>query len=233
MPIKIACTNCGFQNDLGRVFCAQCSRKLDLNRTALEDLEERRTFEPGRLIGPILVTLIVGGALTVAGLALWPMPRPPVPFDPAGANQVPLKTAAVKTALRANRPVTLTFTETELNGYLAARAAIRKVDSLTIDLKRGKFDLQAACRWTAITNASSLAGRGLSYTYGMTAGFQGGQLNVTGGRVGHLPLPGPALALSKTYFAGLFDDLLSETGIVSAVKSVQLDDAKVEILLGR
>lgn len=232
MPIKIDCKSCGFKNDLGRVFCVQCGKRLELTNTSLEELAARRQIDWGRY-GRQLVRLLI--VLVIAGVVaafFWRQAPATVQVDPAGAQQVPYKIKAVQSALRARQAVSLSFSEAELNGYLEARAKARRVTRLTIDLKPGAFELAAWHDWAPATNVAALTNVVFPVSCSIAGGFDKGHFVVKGGRFGHVPLPGPAGMVSLPWFRSWFSDVFSQTGLVGSIKSVTLDDAKADLVFG-
>ena len=234
MAIKIDCAACGFDNDLGRVFCTQCGQKLDMRRTSISDLQSRRELDFGKTLGRILLRTFAVAIVIVLALAFWPMPRAAIVLDQTGAPQVVLKTRAVKKALVAQRSVSVEFTETELNGYLAVRAKARDLRALTVDLKPGVFELQAWMTWHApFTNIAWLAKAGLPLSCGLTGSFEGGKLAVTKGRVGHLPLVGPTAGMAVSLFGSVLNDVAGEKEVVGALTQATINEGKVELRFGK
>lgn len=231
MAIKIECSICGLQNDLGRVFCAQCGQKLDLRDTSMESLERRREIDWGRLIRWVLSLAVLGAVVTALGLALWPAKAAPVYYEAAGARQVPVKLGAVLRALSYNKPVTLDFQEGELNGFLAERAKVKRLKSLTIDLKPGSFSLYAALEWTPPTNLTYLAKVKIPVSMTLKGGFQGGVFFPGKAQLGHLPLPGRARDVSSGFFAQLLPDIVNEKRIIDALRTVAIEELRADLTL--
>jgi hypothetical protein len=234
MAIKIECAQCGFRNDLGRVFCTQCGQKLDMNRTSMSDMKGRREFEIGKLLRTLVGWLVTLTVVVGLGLAFWPPVPAPLLFDQAGVQQVPSKMAAVKRTIAARRKGTLDFAEGEVNGYLAARAQSRKLAALTVDLKPGRFNLEAKFSWQpSLTNLPWLSDLKIPIHCGLTGGFVDGALVVKQARIGHLPLFGRAMAPVQSFFAKIFHDVIAEKSVVDALTQVSIDDVKVSVSVGK
>ena len=231
MAIKIQCATCGFQNELGRIFCAQCGQKLDLRDTSMEELEDRREFEVGKWIRRVLASVVLLAGSALLALAFWPVPPTPVYMDAAGSRQVPVKVGAILRALSYNRPMTLDFQEGELNGFLVERARLRHLKALTIDLKPGAFELYASFTWTPATNPAFLAKVSLPVTLRLRGGFQGGVFMPENGRLGHLPLPGKTLALSTGFFASMLPDIVNEKRVIDALRTVAIEERRADLTL--
>lgn len=237
MGIKIECSACGFRNDLGRVFCTQCGVKLDLKRTASSDLEERRDVRYGAIIGKIIGGLLTLGVLGGLGLGLWPVKLAVVQRDAAGGQQVVLKTRAVKKAIVAGQKASVDFTAMEINGYLAGRAGARGLKALAVDVRSGAMDVGAWFTWRpgVATNLTWLPAKmtALPISLEMTMAFDNGQMRVTGGRVGHLPLIGPMAGICKGFFKDVFSDVVSEKQVVDALTEVVLEPDVAHVKFGK
>jgi hypothetical protein len=236
MAIKIECSACGFRNDLGRVFCTQCGVKLDLKRTAPSDLNERREVRFGAMIGKMIGGLLTLGILGGLGLGFWPVKLPVVQRDASGGQQVVLKTRAVKKAIMAKQKASVDFTETEINGFLGGRAESRRFRALTVDIRSGAMDVGAWFTWRPgiVTNLTWLpAGMGtVPVSLEMTVVFDNGQMRVTGGRVGHLPLVGPMQGIPQAFFKDVFSDVVAEKQVVDALAEVVLDQDVAHVKFG-
>ena len=231
MAMHIECSNCGYSNDLGRMFCSSCGQKLNLHDTSMTDLNDRREVDYGKWIRGVLAGLLILGVGSLAGAILWPVKPPPVFYEATGAIQIPIKARAVRTALSYNREIKIDLTEGELNGFLAERAKSRKAGKLAIDLKTGMFDLYAGFDWSPATNITWLAKVKIPVSMDMRAGFQAGVLMIERCRIGHLPLPGSSKNVVIDYFATMFSDITGEKRVVSLLKNVAIEDTKVTLVL--
>lgn len=237
MAIKIECSQCGFRNDLGRVFCTKCGVKLDLKRTSQAELEKRREIEIGPILNKVAVFLFVVVPLCLLGLALWPAKPVALRADQAGAQQVMMKTRAVKQAIVNRQKVSVDFTEPEINGFLAARATLRGVKVLNVDLQQDRFTMMASLAWRppAATNIPWVVKNKISLpvSFSMTGGFRNGQFVLKSARMGHLPLLGPAQAISTGFFAGLFPDVLAEKPVIDAMAEAVIRQERISFKFGR
>ena len=232
MSIKIECKHCGEQNDLGRVFCVQCGKRLELTQTSLDELAERRTIDWGPIVKRIFGTVVLLAIVGVVGIAFWPQPPSTLPVDPAGVAQLPMKTRALQKALRAHQQTKVTLSEAELNGFLDARAKLRQVRQLTVALKPGVFTMAALDDWAPAAQLAGLTGLVIRISCDWTASYDNGTLAIQSGRFGHLPLPNAAATYAASQFGGWFDDVLSQTGILKSLKSVTIDEGKADLVFG-
>ncbi len=85
--MMIKCAKCGFENQLGAIFCRQCGEKIDVEAVSPEKLaEEKKKSETGKNIAKILrhtlgiivllaIIGIAGGLFTTAGLPVFEAPE--------------------------------------------------------------------------------------------------------------------------------------------------------------
>lgn len=232
MAIKVECSKCGYQNELGRVFCAHCGTKMDLRAMSAGELKDRREVDVAGMVRRILTPVVVILLLLVVALALWPDRGPDVRFDKAGAIQVPMKAKAVRAAISYNQSAKLDLSEGELNGFLEERGRTRKLDRLVIDLKPGVFNLYAVQSWGPSTNVTWLAGIRMPFSMTVRGSFRSGIMTLEGARVGHLPLPGFARGAIVRFFADIFSDITREQRLVSSLKKVAIEETKADLMLG-
>ncbi len=232
MAIKMECKHCGEENDLGRVFCVQCGKKIEFSKTTMEELAARREVDWVPVVKRILGALVFLAVAGVVAMAFWPQPPSTLKLDPAGVQQLPIKTRALEHALRARQPVKVSLSEAELNGFLDARAKSRHIQQLTIELKPGTFTLAAWNDWAPAAEVTGLTGLTIRISCDWTASFHDGAVVVQRGRFGHLPLPLQAATYAASQFDGWFDDVLSQTGVVRSLKSVEIGEAKADLVFG-
>jgi len=233
MSIKIECDKCGFKNDLGRVFCSQCGKKLSLERTSLDDLRQQEELDVGLIVKRIVIGVVLTALAAVLVLAFWPTAAPAVLTDPVGAKQVPMKTKMIVRAMRSKQKMSFTFTEAELNGFLASRAQSRQVQALAIDIREGSFELYGRFRLGFSTNVSFLAGVQAPFSCTLTGAFAQGRLNVVKSRVGHLPMAGPLEAIPLSCFESVLNDVVAEPSVVDNVSDVALSGDAAMVKFGK
>jgi hypothetical protein len=228
VAIRIECKQCGFKNDLGKVFCAQCGKRLDLDHTSLEQLADRAEFDWVRFTRNLVSVVFV--VILVAGVVFALSPRIPagIKADPAGAQIVTQKARWLKSAARQRATVSALFQEADLNGFLAQRRQAQDLKNLWIDVRPGEFELGAVRRITPTNTPVAL-----TISFGLTAAFEQNRLVVRQGQLGHIPLPGPAAGLTQKWFAEIFSDVITETNLIAAIKNVRFDQDQAEVYVGR
>ena len=121
----IACPNCGFENELGRIFCHQCGNKLDLNAVKPPSqggpkIRRRRTWTPAgaaRRAAEIVILLLLAWALYLACQVAEFRPAKPTNADLLAADN---KRLELDQLVLRQQPASLEISETELNTMLSS-----------------------------------------------------------------------------------------------------------------
>ena len=116
-PMILVCKKCGEKNRLPCVHCRKCGAKLDFD-AAEATLQEaaRGRGSAGRTVRSLVLLALVA----VLALALWPsgLPRRTT-GTPVDAKRAEMKRDLMADALERGFPSAQTFTEAELNAWLA------------------------------------------------------------------------------------------------------------------
>jgi hypothetical protein len=218
----------------------QCRSKLDfqtLDKQAVNEPESKSRNGPGwRLVWTVL---LLGSVIGVA-LALWPESLASRKGTEADAQQARKKILLLEKGLS---PASQVFTEREINAYLALM--LRHVNPLQI--RDGWTILMQAADVTFRPNAITLSTAYVcgpiavgSITLGpwnMTSqiiavperGPLGYQWTIKGGRIGHLPLPGPMSAPATYMVSPLLASSMRERALLKALTRVELDEGQIVV----
>lgn len=234
----ILCSKCGFENQLGHIFCTRCRARLDLRHVSEQDLVN--TKKPGgRKWFRIMLALDFLIVVAIA-LAFYPLPIE----VRRGTTSVDLQQARRKLAMMEKGiPMSAqVFTESEVNACLAVDLeARRKTDafelrSVHVKLKPNAVVLSATATW-APTLAGGVRIGPFDITYGMTGvpeiGDEGFHFAVSGGMIGHLPLPGPLSLVVAPQIKAYFRSLRRNYPVMGAVQRFELEEGKVTVFLAK
>jgi hypothetical protein len=122
--IKIPCGSCGHENELGRIFCARCGTKLDIQslRPHKQDPEKRgkKRLTPKQIIKRAAILLIIAGVVGFF-VALFC-----VPADVTGASDVAGNAQKLREQLIAmsraqdrGQPAAATVQQADINAHFA------------------------------------------------------------------------------------------------------------------
>jgi hypothetical protein len=226
--MKITCTKCGHQNELGRVFCTGCGKKLDLVRnTSAEELKPNAVAEIAKwvakiAIGILLLALILGG-----GLAFWGSPVSTQVGENRGSQRVEQKAKAL---WGGERGVLLqaVFTERDLNTWLDANKGRGGYDLINLRLLDGRFVIKGHGFIALPFTVPGLSAEGIPYSMGMSGRLVKGRLQVTSRVMGHLPLFGPLKGIVDRRLRAVFGDWLAPERL-GAIQDVTVTDGQIQV----
>ena len=229
----IICAQCGFENQVGHIFCSQCRTKLDLSRMSEDDIMNIKV-PAGRKWRRIALALLLllGVALVLACI--------PSTLETGLGTKAELQQARRKLALleKGVAPLPQCFTEAEVNACLAANLGAQhqsgavKLRSIRVQLKPSAVIVLARTTWDPPLAGGVKMGS-IAITYGITGvpefGEQGFRFTISRGRLGYLPLPGPwslvMTPLVKAHFSGLRQNYPA----LGAVRRLELEDGKITL----
>jgi len=227
----IVCSRCGYENQLGHIFCTHCRTRLDFDHVSDQELVRTKKVGGRKWLRIMLIVALL--VVVAIGLALWPLP-----IEAKRGTSADLQQARRKMALmeRSDAFPSQVFTESELNACLAAAMEIKRksgafrMRSVQVDVKPNAILLSVAATWEPIAAGGVRIGT-LDVTYGITgvpeitpAGFH---FAVSRGMIGHLPSPGPLGIMIAPQIKAHFKGLRQDYPVVGAIKRFELEDGKI------
>ncbi|MGH7938011.1 MAG: hypothetical protein ACRD5Z_14885 [Bryobacteraceae bacterium] len=199
---KLVCPDCRHENEAERIYCHNCGARLD--RSALkaksapvdstestrEHLQKMFAADPGRNKRILLRVLkIILGAFCLAVIIQMLLP-PDSPVEKKGDAFAPMINMELFTALQSHQPPRLTYSQEQVNGYLAS--TIRRSNSpakqgfLPIDRIFVQFE-EGVCR---VNVRQAFFGFPLSDGSFYRVSVDGGKIDAknTGGYIGRMPI---------------------------------------------
>lgn len=224
-PMVLVCRKCGEENRMPAVHCRKCGAKLDFDRAEAALKDEAREARRG---GGAVRSLVLLALVAALALALWPsgLDRRAT-GAPIDAKRAEMKRDLLADALDRGFPASQTFTEAEINAWLArlpeaqedrGGMAARLLDTAV------EFGENRA-RWLVLVKRGPFR---ISVVFEAKA--QGAELEPTGARMGHLPLPG---ALGRLYVRSqerLFRPFAKEQRILGRLDGLVIRDGEIELL---
>ena len=140
--MEINCENCGAANQIGQMFCAGCGQKLNMRAVTTE---QKETAQLSARKKAIIKNSILGVVLLI--LAFWQAgfwAKGPLGDEGTrkGAESLNRKLAGFEKAIEEGATIEASFTEKEVNGYLAEiidRVSSANIISVRTDLTPGAF----------------------------------------------------------------------------------------------
>lgn len=224
--MRITCKSCGHENELGRVFCMECGKRLDLTETSIQemrkDMDTGIHIPIGKLIGTV-VLLIVAASI---GLALWPR----IPFlrgEATGAEKVKEGMRTLLQAAFSVQKKAVVFDQGDVNAYLAGRAPEIGVSSVSVSFGNGRMVVRA------VETIGPFGPVGpFKYSYDMLGVPAGMDIAFSKGSVGHLPIP---FGLHTLVSGGLEEAYLSskEKKFFERVSNITVSEGKLELSVAK
>lgn len=230
--MKVTCNHCGASNDLGRIFCMACGKRMTITAEDVNQAQVKQgAFKWLGVIRPIVVLLV----FVVAALMIWPR----VPAGPATqTNQAALraklgvKVGALHVAAGSKRESNASFDAEELNVYVKARVPDgAAADTLTISLEPDRIVVLEQAKLGPFKVGGKSVGP-LRFTRQIICRPAGRIFEITGASIGHLPMPGPLKNLVSKPLLKYLALTQSEQTIEKQLTGISIQDGKLEIKVG-
>ncbi len=231
--MKVTCNHCGVKNDLGRMFCMSCGKRMQItNADVQQAVDEKKAFNPAALIKSLLFMAVVG--LVVVAL---------VPGKPSAAGVeadrlairagMAAKYGRLVLAARAKKPARESFDSAELNAFMKARQVPPSTNTpaLNFRLEGARLIVFQEVPLGSIHTPGGPLGP-FRFSRQLACVASGRTLAVRGGAFGHLPLPGPLSKIVVSPIAAGFVLTPSEQSIEKQLTEILIRDGKLEIAVG-
>lgn len=236
MAITIKCPQCGFENQLGRIFCHHCGSKLEFSEGSFK--EGTPVVSKGQLAGRLIRLAITLGLVAI--LVLMLMPANPAGQTGSRQDSVLLdqKIRVLRRAALDGRSLRQEVREEELNAYIEEFRAHNGQPLMSVS--RFKMDL-SKINFTLLDNRVDLLIEGRAGPVALTLEVGGqptrdqGHFNFVAkhGRIGHLPLPGPAAGWLAGRMSVVFSKMDREKQLLDDVKQIDVQSGTAVIQTGR
>jgi hypothetical protein len=187
----LACSSCGAENELGRVFCTSCGAKLDLSHMGAEEVVEMESVGwlsrhwPKFALG---VTVLI---VIMVFMAFWPKTAyvGDASGNRVGAQRVKNQISSLRNLGQVKR-MTPPFSEKDVNAYLKLyKAGKLKLSSFSVSINNGSMHVRA------VRSLKTFKVGSLNYvpkvSYDLYCVAVGNRLVVKSASLGHLPMIGP------------------------------------------
>ncbi len=231
--MKVTCNHCGAQNDLGRMFCMACGKRMTISR---EDVDEAKEAQQAFRLASLLKPLILLAILALILSAIWPLAPFEIALPASGQALAGARVAArvngLLAAARARKTVKGSFTADDLMLYLKSRQN-RAGQSTPISVSIAGNGLTV--RQQAFLGPFQAGGKRIGpfrFTREVRVEPRGRIVVPRRGRFGHLPIPGPLVKLVSGPVAREFMLNSVEQTIEKQITQMSIQDGKLEIVLG-
>ncbi|MBI3986197.1 MAG: hypothetical protein HY343_04730 [Lentisphaerae bacterium] len=235
----VPCSKCGHNNELGHIFCAKCSAKLDFNAVS-----EQQLAAPARAAGflkKVFVEVVMALVIVAAGLALWPASLDVDRGETADAQSAHKKIGLLRQGGGRQKGHVI-FSEAEVNAYLkyilselkknpGKGRELANVKSMELDVKPDGIVFQAVRDMSGLEIGSFKPDFGMTYQVVgvLELTEEGMAFQLRRGAIGHLPLPGPAGQLVMTKIRPLFQLSEHDRSFLDKLGGIELGDAEIMV----
>jgi hypothetical protein len=237
----LKCNKCGFDNELGRIFCHQCGSKLDLNQIKPPSRGGPKIRRKGRMTPARFARIIIELIFLLAVLwAVYLACQVPElrPFQPTNAQLLAAddKRLVLEQMVQQGRAASVEVTATELNAFISSmsfeksKGAGMEVVPVTLraDLEDGMVELS----FIGELHAGDVLSKKLSITYTGVPTVEDGafEFQPVSASVGELPIH-PAILQATPFVQNVFERLFSrlnnERSVLDQLSSIEVHHDRV------
>lgn len=229
MAVHVTCPKCRKQVPFGKLFCTFCGAKLEINPdtvnsrvTAGEVIVRAR-----RILVRLASLALIAGAV---GMFLWPVKPTGRVGDATYAKLCQQRIDAVRARVLNGMIFTETFSDLEINAWLSERVAKLtsaeagsgfQLQEVNVALKKGLVVVNTRLARSAIDLTFEVEGKPR-----VTAN-SGFEFEVTGVRIGHVPMPSFAHAHFADSALNVFSELREQKELLNKMKRLEVTDSQV------
>jgi len=240
----LICSKCGYDNQLGRIFCHSCGEKLDLTSvkppTAAEKTRRKVKRGIGRTLRMILGLAITGGSiLGIILICMTPSVAPVVPTD----NELMAsdeKRMSLEKLINRHKPGHVLVTEGELNAFFNhqpfAPPTGTGVQLAPVALRLNLSDGHIKINFLGVAHFGTVFDKNLSFSCEGQPVVTGGKFSfkLTGIWLGKLPIhPGILAAATnlKSQFIQPSGELRYDKELLDKLSAINVTHESVELVV--
>jgi hypothetical protein len=237
----IACSKCGYDNELGRIFCHSCGAKLDLTEIKSpsqggKSLTRKAKGGAGKILSRVVSIGILAVVIVILFLAFQVPNIRPISMSSDDLGMADRKRGALDELAAQKSPSAITVTEGELNAFIQG-VGFQNSQAGTLDVVPTKLQLELGDGVVTAVFLGKLHIAGsvekqiyLSYTGVPTIEDGHFVFTPTAGAFGALPMS--PWFLVKTgifdhYFARLFVNMDKEKQLLGSLSSISVSSQSV------
>jgi hypothetical protein len=237
----VICQKCGYDNELGRIFCHSCGTKLDLSEIKSvsqggKSLRRKKAGGFGKTIGRIINVAILVALLAVVYLAIQVPILRPITITNEDSLAADKERFALDDLLLQKAPRAISISEAELNAFVESlgftKGASKSLELTPTRLQLELGDSVVTAIFIGKINFAGSVSKELYLSYTGVPTIEGGRFvfRPVGGALGSLPIS-PWL-LEKTgvfdhYYARVFGKLGQEKQVLDSLASISVTPKEV------
>jgi hypothetical protein len=232
----VICQKCGYDNELGRIFCHSCGTKLNLSEIKSpsqggKSLAKKKASSAGKTFGRIINIAILVAVIAVLYLAMQVPSLRPISTSNEDLNSSDKKRFELDDLVTQKQPRTISVTEGELNSFIDtlgfARQEARNLEVIPTKLQIELGDGVVTAIFIGKIHFGGSVEKRIYMSYTGVPTIEGGHFvfKRVGGALGSLPMA-PWL-LEKTgwfdrYYAKVFANLDREKQVLDSLASISV-----------
>lgn len=183
----LKCKECGFENQLGAIFCRDCGVKLDVETMRPEVKEYKPKFAVGDLVKNLLAIAVLGALILMLVMMFYPEHGVSAELDAADIEKTDIKFQSLINKI-AGEPEedTYIFTPDEVT-YLYNNKLTESGEGSGYKLEKMYFNIDKNDNIVILID-STLMGIGVSFKVVGTIVDEQAELVIKSAKMGHLPI---------------------------------------------
>ena len=229
MAVHVTCPQCKQRIPFGRLFCTNCGAKLEINsdtitsRTSAGEVLTRAR----RIVIRLVVLAIVLGAV---GLFLWPMQPTGRTGDASYEKLCQQRMDAVRARVLNGMQFSETFSDIEINAWLASRMAATTSKDVGAGFRLTAVNVALNKEGAVVATISEAGPVRLSVLISgkpQVSANNGFAFEVTGVRVGHVPLPSALHDFFADRNLTIFANFREQHDVLNKMRKLETKDGQV------
>ena len=209
----LKCNECGFENQLGAIFCRECGAKLDVEKMRPQVKEKKIKISFGNLARNLLAIAVLGAVAFGFAMMFYPEQVPVVDLDEAAQEQADLKLQALIDKIGGgDGEDAYVFSADEVT-YLYNNKLVESENG-----DRVNFSIDPAGN-VVLLSTGKFMGADVSYRIVGRIVDELPELEIISAKMGHLPIP--ALPQVQDKVINHFTSVLNEGSIKDIVKATE------------
>ena len=186
----LKCQECGFENQLGAIFCRECGAKLDVEKMKPKVQDVKPKINIMDLAKNLLAIVVLGGLLLAIIMMFYPEAAPADDLDAQDITKTDIKFQALINKI-AGEPEeeSYVFTPEEVT-YLYNKKLTEAAEGGGYDIDKLHFSLDPDDNVVLLAEATTFGGIKTSFELVCEIVDEKAQLRVISAKMGHLPMPG-------------------------------------------
>ncbi len=238
----LTCPKCGFDNQLGRIFCHQCGSKLDLSQIRAPSQGGKRLRNRLPRVKDMVRWVLELAALVAVIYVFYLMALIPPARIIVSTNEDLLslnrKRAALEQLTNTKQPASMSVTEAELNSYLD-KLGFEKAEGkvIAVEVRHVQMELGEGVVTVVVDGTAKLFGKldkDVALRYTVVPVIEKGAFfaKPVAADIGQLPFPRVLLdntAIIQGYYEQLFRGLKDDQQLLERLSSISVNPQRVQL----